>query len=343
MWKVEPSLLENVRQRFSDLDHLPIGLAVLDAGLNVLYWNVTLENWTGVTREKAVGRSLALLNPLWSEPHYTSRLSLLFEGGPPVVFSPLLHPKIVPVAQERGQSFHVIATAVPDSGKGWWAFLSVEDVTVLSRRIEELRLLRTQQDRMMREIHHRVKNNLNMISGMISLQKNRQGNDTGDAPLHDLQSRIVAISEIHDLLYHSSSLSVESAAEYLESLAILLDQNLSISRNHTLILELDRSVAVKTDTTVLLGLVQAELMTNALKYGLGRQENEVLKLWLVRIGPKTCELGLSHTGDWLPKDFDPATSTGLGMVLLTAYAAQLGTTLGWSKGDPTRFWLRFAG
>ena len=217
----------------------------------------------------------------------------------------------------------------------------MEDVTVLSRRVDELRELRVRQDRLMREIHHRVKNNLNMISGLITLEKTQGNSSSESRPLDDLQSRIVAISEIHDVLYHSSSLSVDSTATYLATLARLLDTNLSLSENHKLVLDLDPTIVLKTDTTVLLGLIQAELMTNALKYGLSSTPGELITIRLARTEARDIEYLLSHSGDRLPEGFDPSTSEGLGMVLLTAYAAQLGTELGWSNGDPTQFWLRF--
>lgn len=340
MSAVDPSVLFQARQRFSDLDRLPIGLAVLDPGLRVLFWNGTLEFWSGLDRAQTLGRTLAELNPRWSQAHYSQRLSHIFAGGPPVVFSPILHPEIVPQAPGQDRAFDVKASAVPDGQGGWWAFLSVEDVTVLSRRVDELRDLRLQQDRMMREIHHRVKNNLNMISGLVTLQKAQSG--TEDPAFEDLQSRIAAISEIHDLLYRSADLAVGNAADYLRNLAELLDRNLSLSGRHRLVLELDPSVVLKTDTTILLGLVQAELMTNALKYGLGPSADEEMTIRLGQTGEGRYEYELSHSGDRLPAGFDPSTSQGLGMVLLTAYADQLGTTLGWARGNPTRFWLRFA-
>ena len=332
----------SANDRFSDLDHVPIGLAVLDAHLQVLYWNRSLEDWTGLTKGDTLGKPMAELNPEWNNPHYAIRLSVLFAGGPPVVFSPLLHPRIVPQASTSSRSFHVKATAVPNGQGGWWAFLSVEDMTILTRRVDELRVLQTQQDRMMREIHHRVKNNLNMISGLITLQKAQAKEGTDSRSLEDLQSRIIAISEIHDILYHSADLAMNSAAEYLQGLAQLLNDNLSLSGHHRLQLDLDTSVVLKTDTTILLGLIQAELMTNALKYGLGMGKDEVLSVWLTRTGPQEYEYGLSHTGNRLPADFNPSTSQGLGMVLLSAYADQLGSRLQWSRTDPTRFWLRFS-
>ena len=341
MSSVEPSLLLSAHLRFADLDHVPIGLAVLDSALNVLFWNRSLEDWTGMDRTGTLGKALETISPLWAGPHYAERMSGLFNGGPPVVFSPLLHPQMIPQAPDSDRSFHVKAASVPDGNGGWWAFLSVEDVTVLSRRVDELRELRARQDRLMREIHHRVKNNLNMISGLITLEKNQGNPSTETGPLDNLQSRIIAISEIHDVLYHSSSLSAGSTAGYLAALARLLDTNLSLSENHKLVFDLAPTIVLKTDATMLLGLVQAELLTNALKYGLSSVAGEEITIRLARTGHQTVEYVLSHSGDRLPEGFDPSTSEGLGMVLLTAYAAQLGTELGWAKGDPTRFWLRF--
>jgi|GEM_PF-4518247 PAS domain S-box-containing protein len=342
MSTAEGIALGDSSQRFSDLDHMPVGVAVLDEALTVLYWNWTLEDWTGIGRHEVLGRPMASLNPEWADPHIHQRLEGLFKGGPPVVFSPLLHPHLIAQASKEERVFRVLGTAVP-AQDGWWAFLCVEDITVLSRRVEELREMHERQDRLMREIHHRVKNNLNMISGLISLQKIRDGAGAATAELDDLQSRIVAISEIHDVLYHSTSLSVDSTAGYLETLAKLLNKNLSLSSNHNLVFDLDRSVVLKTDSTVLLGLVQAELITNALKYAIKPDGAATIWVRFRRVGTEELEYELSHSGDTLPEGFDPATSEGLGMVLLTAYASQLGTTLGWQKGDPTRFWLRFPG
>jgi two-component sensor histidine kinase len=319
---------------------VPIGLAVLSPSLHLLYWSSTMEHITGIEASRAVGKPLTELNPIWSKPHYAGRLAHLFAGGPPVVFSPLLHPHLIPTQGSADRSFQVKATAVPDGAGAWWAILSVEEITVLARRVEELRVLHAQQDRLMREIHHRVKNNLNMISGLISLQKNTLEGAAVTA-LDDLQSRVVAIAEIHDVLYRSPGLQLGSTANYLEHLAHLLDENLSLNRNHRLVLELDRDCTLKTDTVVLLGLILAELVTNALKYGLGRQVGECLWIRLAKTEPRAYRFEVAHSGNRLPAGFDPASTSGLGMLLLTSYAAQLGSRLEWEAMDQTRFWVSF--
>jgi two-component sensor histidine kinase len=327
--------------RFADFDHLPIGLTVVSPTLDVLFWNSTLEQWTGTSRRQALGQKLPVLSPAWGKKHYAERLALLFEGGPPAVFSPLLHPNLIaqPGTTSEGLSFHVKVSPVPDGHQGWWAVIAVEDVTVLWRRIGELRALRSQQERLMREIHHRVKNNLNMISSLVTLQKEKLPPQDDRSPWDDLQSRIVALAEIHEILYQSTNLSAANPASYLENLGRLLDKNLSTG-NHRLTLALDPTAAFRTDTTVLLGLIQAELMTNALKYGV--EDGGELVISLAKTGPKEYEYSLTQPPDTLPADFNPSTSQGLGLVLVTAYADQLGTELRWSQGRSTRFWLRFS-
>lgn len=325
--------------RFSDLEHLPLGLAVVDRDLTIQFWNSTLESWTSVPREHLLGKRLEDVHPAWSQPLFRDRIAGLLEDGDPVVFSPLTHPSLFPLQEGHHRVYHVKASRIPQE-HGWWVALSVEDVTLFCRRIDELSSQGEQLQRMMREIHHRVKNNLNILSGLVSLQRSRaQGAVV--STLDDLQSRIAALSEIHDLLYLPDGPSEGPVALYLASLASLLDRNLSVSPSHELVLDLAPDLVLSGEKTAVLGMVLAELMTNALKYGLRGEPGQVITVSL-KAGEGDCLFEVSHSGDHLPADFDPQTSTGLGMVLLSAYAEQLGTNLCWSRGATTRFWLRFA-
>ncbi|MEI8093031.1 MAG: histidine kinase dimerization/phosphoacceptor domain -containing protein [Spirochaetales bacterium] len=324
--------------RFRDLDFVPLGLAVIDKSFRVLFWNSCMAEWTGVPRAMAEGGQLDRLAPEWATPQYRERVREVFLGGPPVVFSPLLHPEIIPVRPGESPVYNVKVTALPEED-GWLGLLSVEDITVLSQRIVKLRELQKRSELLMREIHHRVKNNLNMVSSLITLQSDISPDETVRT-LEDLQSRIIAISQVHDVLYRTDDLSLGKAADYLGPLAQLINQNLSAG-HHDLVLDLDDTVMFDIETTIQLGLIQAELMTNALKYGFRNPVAGQLTVSLRRLPTGETEYGLSQTGDTLPKDFDPQQSTGLGMQLILTFAAQLGCDFQWKRGDPTTFTLRF--
>jgi two-component sensor histidine kinase len=314
-------------------------MAVIDQDFTIQFWNSTLESWTSTPRERWLGKPLDDVHPAWGHPALRNQMLGLFEGGDPVVFSPLSHPNLLPTPKDDPRRFHVKAARLPQD-HGWWVVLSVEDVTTFCRTIDEHKSQGDQLQRRMKEVHHRVKNNLNILSGLVSLQRSRaQGSVV--STLDDLQSRIAALSEIHDLLYLPEGPSVGPVADYLASLATLLDRNLSVSSSHQLILDLVPDLVLPGEKTAVLGMVLAELMTNALKYGLRGDPGQTITVSLkAELGD--CLFEVSHSGDHLPPDFDPQTSSGLGMVLLSAYADQLGTSLGWSRGATTRFWLRFA-
>ena len=317
-------------------DAVPLGLAVLDADLCVVFWNQCLENWTGVPREKALACRMADLAPVWNEPQFPERISQVLQGGPPVVFSPQLHAGMIP----GNRIYHVKVSALPHGPQTWLALVSVEDVTTLSQRIDQLRKLQRQSDLLLREIHHRVKNNLNLISGLIGLQAIQSPAETAKT-LDALQGRILAISQVHDVLYRTEDLVMGQAADYLGPLAKLLDTNLSHPDHHVLRLDLDSGLVFDLETTIHLGLIQTELMTNALKYGLSSGDGGVLEVSLRALDAQTAQYTVSHSGNTLPTNFDPARSKGLGMQLLRAYCSQLNAELSWVKGDPTQFVLRF--
>jgi len=317
-------------------DAVPLGLAVVDAELNVVFWNQCLEDWTGISRGTAMARNLAALAPVWAQRQYPERISQLLQGGPPVVFSPQLHPGLIP----GNRVYNVKASALPRGPGTWLALLSVEDITTLSHRIDQLRRLQRQSDLLLREIHHRVKNNLNMISGLIGLQADRSPAATART-LEALQGRILAISQVHDVLYHTEDLVMGRACDYLGPLAQLLNTNLAPTDSHRLVLDLDPELSFDLETTIHLGLIQTELMTNAMKYGLREGRPGVLEVSLRREEGGLVAYAVSHSGDTLASDFDPSRSQGLGMQLLVAYSGQLGARFSWEHGDPTRFVLRF--
>ncbi len=137
------------------LDNLPLGALVLCRDLKVLYWNTILEEWTGILRNDIVGQPVADFFPHLGNARFTDRIALLFEGGPPAIFSSQLHrsfiPSCLPDGSERVQ--HTTATPLPHAD-GFHALLSIQDVTDLTRLAKNARALHAQAQR---EIDERKK------------------------------------------------------------------------------------------------------------------------------------------------------------------------------------------
>jgi signal transduction histidine kinase len=136
-----------VEQQFGVLDHVPVGVFVLREDFCVLFWNSCLEDWTGISRSKIVGTNIGDHFPHLNEPKYTGRLQNIFEGGPPAIFSSQLHRSIIPalLPNEQSRIQHSTVTAVrAPNGPGFYALFVIQDVTDLTNRIQDYRIMRDQ-------------------------------------------------------------------------------------------------------------------------------------------------------------------------------------------------------
>lgn len=134
-------------EKFSLLDHVPIGACVLQSDKVVLFWNGCLEQWTKIPRNKILGTAITSHFPILDQPKYAKRLHQIFEGGPPTIFSSQLHKHLIFSPLPRGQSRiqHTTVTSVPAlDGAGYYALLCVQDVTDLTWQIQDYRNLRDQ-------------------------------------------------------------------------------------------------------------------------------------------------------------------------------------------------------
>lgn len=135
------------------LDALPMGALVLSADMTVQFWNRLLEEWTGIDREQMVGKAVSEVLPTLASSRYAVRIRPLFDGGPPVLFSPQLHPHVIPCFRSDGQQRIQQTTATAFAlESGFHALLSIQDVTDLMLTAQESRYLHRQA---MREIEQR--------------------------------------------------------------------------------------------------------------------------------------------------------------------------------------------
>lgn len=130
---------------FSMLDYIPMGAFVLDADYRVRYWNKCLETWTGIRAQDILGQDARARFPRLDQPKIAGRLDGIFQGGPPSIFSAQLHRYIIPAPLPGGhmrlQNTMVNAVA---SENGYFALFTLQDVTEISRRLEQYIAMRNQ-------------------------------------------------------------------------------------------------------------------------------------------------------------------------------------------------------
>lgn len=351
---------------FGILDHVPLGIAVLGRDLRVLAWNACMEDWTGVGKAEAEGRALDGLYPRFADPRYRSRLDLLLEGGPPVIFSYQLNgclfPHRDPARGERVQ--HVTATTFSDpaargnaeDGDDRRILLSVEDRTEVSLRVraaraevekrreseEELRRALAEKVFLMKEIDHRVKNNLAMVLGVIELQKERAGSLEHREDLEDLGGRIRSFVALHEALYRGPSARWVRADEYLD--AVLLDFFETLEKpGCRAVLEI-RAEPVRLDvkTALYAALVAVEGLTNAMKHATAGRTEASIRIALERTGDGSIELRVEDDGPGFTPGRNPLDSDSLGLKLARMLAEELGGGLAFGPGPGARLIASFS-
>lgn len=138
-------LINTFPQMFLLLDTMPTGVLVLAPDLTVLFWNSRLTEWTGVQREQIVGKLLTDLYPDLGSARYAGRILPVFDGGPPVIFSPQLHPHLIPSVRADGQKRILQTTVTPITiNNAACALASIQDVTDLMLTARESRRLHQQ-------------------------------------------------------------------------------------------------------------------------------------------------------------------------------------------------------
>lgn len=197
-----------------------------------------------------------------------------------------------------------------------------------------------EKDTLLREIHHRVKNNLQVVSSLLKLQMDYAERRGASEVLAEAADRVQSMALVHTLLYGSARLSTVDADEYIRTLVGLLFRGARWDLSAVeIIFELEK-LSLDPDRAVSLGLIVNELVTNALKYGVGLPGPGKLS---VRLSARNGSglLVVSDTGCRLPEGFDPGTTDSLGLQLVLSLCRQLGGGLSVSAGETTDFCVHF--
>jgi two-component sensor histidine kinase len=205
---------------------------------------------------------------------------------------------------------------------------------------ERLKAALHEKEVLLKEIHHRVKNNLQIIASLLSLQSD-QLKDPDDLVLfEDTQHRVKSMALIHESLYRTGDLARFNFARYIDSLCTDLLQSYGNGASHIrLQTELDELI-FDVDTAVPCGLILNELLTNALKYAFPNGHPGDITIGL-RADTGQVTLSVRDTGIGLPTDLDFRHTESLGLQLVAMLTEQLGGTITLSRNCGTAFAVTF--
>ncbi len=219
------------------------------------------------------------------------------------------------------------------------AFLAdIRDITDRKRIEEDLRRSLEEKESLLKEIHHRVKNNMQVISSLLSLQASTVTDESGLLLLRESQHRIRAMALVHEQLYQSSNLARIDMTEYLRTLASHLARTYGSPDVAVRVSGTGASLAV--DSAIPCGLIVNELVTNAFKHAFpdGRKGTVEINF---RDENEDFLLAVSDDGIGIPSHVDISSTATLGLQLVSTLADQLKGSIVTEREGGTTFLLRF--
>jgi two-component system, sensor histidine kinase PdtaS len=206
---------------------------------------------------------------------------------------------------------------------------------LIEKQAEDLKFL-------MKEVHHRVKNNLQVVSAMLRMQTRTLGNDNmATNALHSAEERLKAIALLHEKLYKTEGLENVNIGDYIKDLMQIIAKQSHLP-NQKFEFFVQDNVQFKTnlDTALPIGLLVNEVVNNAFKHAFEGLENP--KIWIdLNKNNENLELKIKDNGRGLPDDMVLKKSKTLGFKLISLFTEQVNGTLRYSSNDGAEFVISF--
>jgi PAS domain S-box-containing protein len=332
--------LESSRAKYFDLfDLAPVGYLTLSEAGIILETNLTAAKLLGVERSQLVKKPVTRfivkedqdIYHLYRRNLFETRLRQACElrmtgkGGVP------LWVRIEGIAA-KGNDDKPVCRA------------TLSDITERKHSEDKLKLLLKEKEVLVKEVHHRVKNNFTIVSSLLHLQSQQIEDENIQRMFLKSRDRIKSMSLIHERLYQSQDLTRINLSEYISTLATDLYQAYETEREKVvLVIETD-DVSLNVDQTIPCGLVLNELISNSLKYGFppGWKGEAKIEVTLRKTDENEIELAVKDNGIGLHDDFDIRKTKSLGLMIITLLVEdQLKGELKIVRHEGTGFFVRF--
>jgi PAS domain S-box-containing protein len=233
-----------------------------------------------------------------------------------------------------------------DSGSATQMIGICQDISGRKGAEEQIRASLLEKEILLKEIHHRVKNNLQVISGLLTLQAEQTNDERLQRMVKESQSRIWTMALIHQTLYQTGNLADIDMADYVRNLTgNLLSSHAQFAMPPTVIFDL-LPVRLAIDKAIPLALIINELVTNAMKHAFPDGRPGEIRIALQKCSDKSSQatvygLVIADNGAGMPAGFDAAKQKSLGLQLVTMLVKQLDGTLAIASGQGTAVTITF--
>ncbi len=327
---------EFLRKMFGVVDQSPVSIIITDKNGTIEYINPVFIRVRGYSPEEIIGRNVHVLKSNYHPPEFYEQLkqTLLRDGE--------WRGEIINRKKDGRLYWESVTISSVRDPKGEISnFIAIqEDITEKKHTQKQLKTLK-EKETMLREIHHRVKNNLQIISSLMNLQMHSIPDEQTIKVFKQCENRIRAMALIHEKLYQSNDLQKIDFKEYLKSFVFHIIHSHRLDHGKIKInMEIQR-VFLNIDIAIPCGLVFNELVTNAIKHAFPRRRNGIIGISMKARG-KMYVFVIKDNGRGLPADFDIKKSTSLGLQLVEMLVKQLkGKLEAGRRGEYTVFEIIF--
>ncbi|HNV58155.1 MAG TPA: PAS domain S-box protein [Rhodoferax sp.] len=331
-----------LRQLSRATEQSPIAVVISDLQGTIEYVNPQFESVTGYTLGEVLGRNPRILqsgrteravyvdlwNTLQAGETWTGEFRNRRKSGELFIE----HAVIAPILDTSGAITHYVALK--------------EDITEQMRRQDELQSALQEKTALLNEVHHRVKNNLQVITSLLRLESGRASAPDTRSVLNEMQGRIRSMALVHETLYRSGNFAGVELHRYLQQVATVAFRAQTMTGGSVrLVLDLN-PVSVSLDLATPCGLLVNELISNCVKHGFAQGDSGEVRVSLHRADgasdtPALWCLRVSDTGVGLPADFEERRGQSLGLQLVSDLAGQIGGTLTTEPGPGATFSVTF--
>jgi two-component system, sensor histidine kinase PdtaS len=193
---------------------------------------------------------------------------------------------------------------------------------------------------LMKEIHHRVKNNLQIVISLLNTQSKFLNNEEAIAAISESRHRMQAMSLIHQKLYQSDNVAFVAMPGYIRELVDYLDVSFNARQKIEFVLNID-PIDLDISQAIPVGLILNEAVTNCIKHAFTDQPNGTIRVSMKALPDGMIALEISDNGKGLPADFDFTTSQSMGIRLIRGLIEQIGGELNFSDKDGCRIATTF--
>jgi PAS domain S-box-containing protein len=228
-----------------------------------------------------------------------------------------------------------------DTAQGQMVLSAIVDISDRKSKEQSIQAALQEKNILLGEIHHRVKNNLQIVHSLLDLQATRIDDPLVLAMLLETQNRIQAMSLIHQTLYQSQDFSKVDFNHFLASLTSMLMSSYGINRSRIALTFDAADIQLPLNKAIPCGLAINELITNAFKHGFSGERSGTIDIQLRAADVDRVVLTVSDDGIGIPADLDLENCSSLGLKLVSLLAEQLGGALNVQRANPTSFELNF--